>query len=109
MMIEKLQKLSGGDPGKAVDILKQSIANGWQGIFELKEKSNARTFKSDAPKSDQSRRASYDANTPEARKRRDELVESIEASGSKDKSALNNVVSPTFKSAGDKENLAIGS
>ena len=34
---EKLMKLSGGDIEKANEILKQSIENGWQGLFELKE------------------------------------------------------------------------
>ena len=33
----KLMKLSGGDIEKANEILKQSIENGWQGLFELKE------------------------------------------------------------------------
>ena len=33
---KKLIKLSGGKEDVAIEILKQSIANGWQGIFELK-------------------------------------------------------------------------
>ena len=33
----KLMNLSGGDIEKANEILKQSIENGWQGLFELKE------------------------------------------------------------------------
>lgn len=34
--IKNLEKLSGGVENVAVEILDQSIANGWQGIFELK-------------------------------------------------------------------------
>jgi len=36
MMLKQLLDLSDGDPAKAVKILEQSMANGWQGIFELK-------------------------------------------------------------------------
>lgn len=36
--IKKLTKLSGNDDEIAIEILDDSIANGWQGIFELKEK-----------------------------------------------------------------------
>lgn len=37
MMIKKLSELSGGDSKTAVKIMEQSIANGWQGVFPLKE------------------------------------------------------------------------
>lgn len=36
MMLKRLLELSEGNPHKAVKILEQSIANSWQGIFELK-------------------------------------------------------------------------
>jgi len=36
--IKKLTRLSGNDDEIAIEILDDSIANGWQGIFELKEK-----------------------------------------------------------------------
>ena len=35
--IKKLNKLSGGDSEKAIEIINQSIERGWQGLFELKE------------------------------------------------------------------------
>lgn len=38
MLLNKLEKLSGGDDRKKVEILNQSIENGWKGIFELKGK-----------------------------------------------------------------------
>lgn len=37
-MLNKLNDLSGGDTGKCIAILDQSIANGWKGIFQLDEK-----------------------------------------------------------------------
>ena len=37
LAIEKLNKLSGGDTDKAIRIINQSIGQGWQGLFELKE------------------------------------------------------------------------
>ena len=39
-LLEKLKKLSGGNPDTASAILLQSISSGWQGIFELKKKNN---------------------------------------------------------------------
>lgn len=36
MSIKKLMSLSGGNPVVAVQIIEQSVANGWQGLFELK-------------------------------------------------------------------------
>ena len=36
LAIKKLQDLSGGDNDKAVEIINQSIINGWAGLFELK-------------------------------------------------------------------------
>jgi len=38
----KLIKLSNANEANAIDILDQSIANGWQGIFELKNNSNGK-------------------------------------------------------------------
>ena len=38
LAINKLEELSEGDNDKAIEIINQSILNGWQGIFELKEK-----------------------------------------------------------------------
>lgn len=38
MLLNKLEKLSGGDEEKKVAILNQSIENGWKGVFELKGK-----------------------------------------------------------------------
>jgi hypothetical protein len=32
----ELLKLCGGDPDKAMEIIEQSIANGWKGLFKLK-------------------------------------------------------------------------
>lgn len=39
-MLNKLNDLSGGDTGKCIAILNQSIINGWKGIFQLDEKKN---------------------------------------------------------------------
>ena len=36
----KLAKLSGGDPTKAVNIIMQSIENNWVGLFDLKTETN---------------------------------------------------------------------
>jgi len=47
--LDSLTKLSSGNESVAIDILNQSIANGWQGIFELKTQTNGNqstTFKS---------------------------------------------------------------
>lgn len=40
--LNTLTKLSGGQEGIAIEILNQSIANGWQGIFELKQNGNTK-------------------------------------------------------------------
>ena len=40
----KLTKLSGGNEEDMIEILDNSIANGWQGIFELVKKINKPTF-----------------------------------------------------------------
>jgi hypothetical protein len=40
---DKLIKLSNNDNEVAIEILNQSIANGWQGIFELKQQTNGTT------------------------------------------------------------------
>lgn len=37
---QELYKFSGGDPDKAKQIINQSIAKGWQGLFELKINNN---------------------------------------------------------------------
>ena len=42
---DKLIKLSNNDNNVAIEILNQSIANGWQGIFELKQQTNGTTRK----------------------------------------------------------------
>lgn len=44
--LKKLEKLSNGNEEIAIEILEQSMANGWQGIFELKTKKNERTKQS---------------------------------------------------------------
>ena len=36
LAVNQVHKLSGGDPQMMVDILNQSIMNGWKGLFELK-------------------------------------------------------------------------
>ncbi len=41
ILFEKLHKLSGGDPVTALEIVKQSIANNYSGLFPLNEQSNA--------------------------------------------------------------------
>lgn len=38
---KKLEKLSGGNINIACDILEESIANGWQGIFPLKNSTSS--------------------------------------------------------------------
>lgn len=35
--LKRLSKLGGGNEAVMVEILEQSMANGWQGIFELKK------------------------------------------------------------------------
>ena len=40
MMLKKLNELSGGNIQTSTKILEQSIANGWQGIFALKNQQN---------------------------------------------------------------------
>lgn len=42
LFIDKLYKLSHNDEKVAINVLKQSIANGWQGIFELKNENNGK-------------------------------------------------------------------
>lgn len=37
LAIKRLEKLSGGNSDKAVEIINQSILGGWQGLFELKD------------------------------------------------------------------------
>lgn len=38
LMMKKLEKLSNGDNDVAITILEESVMNGWQGLYELKEK-----------------------------------------------------------------------
>ena len=35
--LKRLTKLSNGDENEMIEILDQSIANGWQGIFEIRK------------------------------------------------------------------------
>lgn len=37
--LSKLYKLSGGDEQKAIEIVNQSVENGWKGFFEIRERS----------------------------------------------------------------------
>lgn len=46
---KKLLELSNGNIEIAIAILEQSIANGWQGIFELKTKTNGQTTNTGKP------------------------------------------------------------
>jgi hypothetical protein len=47
--LKKLGELSGQDEGMAISIISQSIANGWQGLFQIKEqKDGSRKSKNDA-------------------------------------------------------------
>jgi hypothetical protein len=39
----KLSKLSGGQEKKAIEIINESLANGWQGFFEIKETKNGKS------------------------------------------------------------------
>ena len=48
MMIKKLSELSGGDSKTAVKIMEQSIANGWQGVFPLKEQQEKKRPRNEA-------------------------------------------------------------
>ena len=41
----RLTKLSGGNNDKAISIIEQSISNGWQGLFDLKETARSGTPK----------------------------------------------------------------
>jgi DNA-binding transcriptional regulator YhcF (GntR family) len=45
LMLKKLNKLSEGNTQKAIEILEQSIANGWIGIFPLKDDKAVNPFK----------------------------------------------------------------
>lgn len=40
--LSKLYKLSGGDEQKAIEIVNQSVENGWKGFFEIRERSSNR-------------------------------------------------------------------
>ena len=43
LAINQLNKLSGGDNDRAIEIINQSILNGWQGLFELSNKNSKNT------------------------------------------------------------------
>ena len=43
LAMEKLKNLSGGDNDLAIRIINQSIGQGWQGLFELKESATPKT------------------------------------------------------------------
>lgn len=49
LVISKLNKLSGGNNEKAIEILNQSIENSWQGIFEVKSNSFNNNKSANAP------------------------------------------------------------
>jgi len=40
--LEKLYKLSGGNEALAYEIVKEAMANGWKGFFELKDNHNGK-------------------------------------------------------------------
>jgi len=44
LMIEKLKKLSNGDEQTSIDVLNQSIMNGWTGVFSLSKDFNKNNF-----------------------------------------------------------------
>ena len=44
LMLKKLEKLSGGREDLKIEILNQSIENGWTGIFELKDRARTAGF-----------------------------------------------------------------
>ena len=48
MMLKKLNELSGGNIQTSTKILEQSIANGWQGIFALKNQQNSKKPRNEA-------------------------------------------------------------
>jgi hypothetical protein len=48
--LEKLHKLSGGNESLAYEIVKEAMANGWKGFFELKNNNNGTNPKGFAPK-----------------------------------------------------------
>ena len=41
--IKKIVELSKGNEAQAIQIVEQSLANGWKGFFELKNKQDERT------------------------------------------------------------------
>lgn len=43
LAVSQLEKLSGGDNDVAIEIINQSILNGWQGLFELKKNTGKQT------------------------------------------------------------------
>lgn len=45
----KLKKISQHDPAVAIEIIEQSLANGWQGLFELKQNFNGTKNKRESP------------------------------------------------------------
>ena len=51
LAINKLNKLSGGNSDKAIQIINESIMNGWKGLFPLKEERTNNTGNRPQPKS----------------------------------------------------------
>jgi len=75
LLLVRLAELSKGNPIDAVKIIQRSIANGWQGIFELKENQNGPR---QAQPGSQAARASF-RHGPEELKRLDELKATLDA------------------------------
>jgi hypothetical protein len=72
----KLFELSRGQPDVAVAIIQQSIDNGWQGLFELKENTNGKSHRSNNT-NPQFARATF-RHGPDEIKRLAELKESLD-------------------------------
>ena len=49
LMVAELNKISGGDENCAIEILNQSIMNGWSGIFPIKSENKSRSGKRQIP------------------------------------------------------------
>lgn len=51
LMLNKLEKLSGGNEKKKIEIINQSIENGWKGVFELRQSRPPNGFNNAAERS----------------------------------------------------------
>ena len=51
LMLNKLEKLSGGNEKKKIEIINQSIENGWKGVFELRQSRPPNKFNNAAERS----------------------------------------------------------